>query len=342
MALLLAGTSSHAVESDLARLGAYFESLRIQAGIPALAVAVVNGKDIIWEQAFGWQDVERLIATRTDTPFHLDGVTQLFTATLVLRCVEDGHLSLDDPIGRFERDAPDPHATLREILSHTSSSAGGVAFHYRPERFDLLARPVRACTDNSYRESLANLLDRLAMVDSVPGPDIIYPETLKEGIPSEAAVARYKTVLERLATPYSVDQRRRPSPSQYAATTVTPSGGLISTVRDVAKFDLALKQGILLRPATLSAAWQARQGPDGLSLPHGFGWFLQKYNDELIVWQFGTSPDASSSVVVTVPSRQVTIILLANSDGLVKPFRLAEGDVTASPFVRLFLGLILR
>jgi hypothetical protein len=33
------------------------------------------------------------------------------------------------------------------------------------------------------------------------------------------------------------------------------------------------------------------------------------------------------------------MILLANSDGLVKPFNLAEGNLTASPFARLFLGL---
>jgi len=45
---------------------------------------------------------------------------------------------------------------------------------------------------------------------------------------------------------------------------------------------------------------------------------------------------------VTVPARGYTLILLANSDGLVKPFPLATGSVTASPFVRLFLGLVAR
>jgi len=34
------------------------------------------------------------------------------------------------------------------------------------------------------------------------------------------------------------------------------------------------------------------------------------------------------------------MILLANSDGLVKPFVLAPGDVLASPFARVFLGLL--
>jgi hypothetical protein len=43
-----------------------------------------------------------------------------------------------------------------------------------------------------------------------------------------------------------------------------------------------------------------------------------------------------------VPARGITLILLANSDGLTKPFALATGDVTASPFVRLFLALAIR
>jgi len=38
----------------------------------------------------------------------------------------------------------------------------------------------------------------------------------------------------------------------------------------------------------------------------------------------------------------LTAILLANSDDLVKPFALASGDLTASPFGRLVLGLLVR
>jgi len=45
---------------------------------------------------------------------------------------------------------------------------------------------------------------------------------------------------------------------------------------------------------------------------------------------------------VTVPGRGLTLILLANSDGLSSPFSLSSGDLTASPFGRLFLGLFVR
>jgi hypothetical protein len=42
-----------------------------------------------------------------------------------------------------------------------------------------------------------------------------------------------------------------------------------------------------------------------------------------------------------VPSRDVTLILLANSDGLSAPFALENGDVTTSLYARLFLKLLI-
>ena len=74
-------------------------------------------------------------------------------------------------------------------------------------------------------------------------------------------------------------------------------------------------------------------------LPHGLGWFVQVVGGEPIVWQYGASP-VSSSFMMSLPNRRLTMILLANSNGLVEPFVLTPGDVTASPFARVFLGLV--
>ena len=42
---------------------------------------------------------------------------------------------------------------------------------------------------------------------------------------------------------------------------------------------------------------------------------------------------------MTVPARRLTLILFANSDGLAKLFPLTAGDVTVSPFAKVFLRL---
>jgi CubicO group peptidase (beta-lactamase class C family) len=325
--------------------GAYVESLRAQAGIPGLAVAVVGEDGILWEHAYGRQDLTRAIATRTDTPFHVNGLTETLTASILLRCIEDRRLSLDDPIGKFDQESTDAGATIRQVLTHTTNStnpAGGLVFAYRPERLNPLRFAVRECTDNSHRETMAGLLEQLAMFDSVPGSDVVELKPPAEGVPSRPDAERYAAVLQRLATPYLVDSRGRSSQSQYTETTLTPSNGLISTVRDMARFDLALRQGQLLQPDTLAAAWRAPMGADGRPLPHGLGWFVQTHNGEPVVWQFGMDENASSALMMTVPGRNLTLILMANSDRLVKPLPLAAGDLTVSPFGKLFLSFFVR
>lgn len=321
--------------------GNYLESLRAQAGIPGMVAVIVGPQNIVWQRAYGQQDVEHSVATRLDTPFHVNGLTQVFTTALILRCVEEGRLSLDARVGQYTPNSPDANATIAEILTHTSGPANDQVFSYNPPRLDSLAYVMSACEGEASREMLSDLLDRLAMTDSVPGPDAIDLVPPYEGV-TASAIARYAAVLRRLATPYNVDASGHATPSRYVVTTVKPSDGLITTAPDLARFDLALKQSILLKPDTLAAAWRPPVDRTGRALPHGMGWFAQSYNGRQVLWQFGVAENASSSLMVMVPSQGLTLFVLANSDGLVKPFALAAGDLTVSPFGRVFLSTFAR
>jgi CubicO group peptidase (beta-lactamase class C family) len=139
-----------------------------------------------------------------------------------------------------------------------------------------------------------------------------------------------------------VDARGRATASSYVAATLTPASGMISTVADLERFDLALKKGVVMRQDWRTLAWTPPVGANGQPLPHAYGWFAQTYNGYPIVWQFGVSDNASSSMMITVPSKGLTLILLANSSGLARPFDLSAGDVTVSPFARLFLSIFVR
>lgn len=342
IAWLLLRAPAHAQGLIFEAFGEYLDSLRVQAGIPGLVAAIVGPNDTLWERAYGLQDLERRVSTRPDTPFHADGLTQIVTASMVLRCVEERRLSLEDRAGQFKPDSTEPNATIRQLLTHTYGAPESLAFAYKPERLEPLWLAIGTCTGDSFRETLGNLLQRFAMRDSVPGPDVIELKAPAQGIPDASEREQYARALQRLATPYAIDVRGRATPSQYAAATLTPSSGLVTTIRDFARFDLALRQGLLIRSDTLSAAWRAPVGAGGQPLPHGLGWFVQKYNGEMVVWQLGRGDNASSAFVMTVPGRGLTLILMANSDRLVVPFALTGGDVTVSPFARLFLNLFVR
>lgn len=338
--LVCAPAPAHAQVVVYEVFGAYLDSLRDQAGIPGLAAAIVDDSGVVWERAYGQQDVGLGIATRVDTPFNADGLTQVFTASMTLRCVEERRLSLDARLSEFPVLTAEPDTTLRQLLTHTSGSPENLSFAYRPERLDPLWRILRTCTVDSYRESLSNLFKRLAMNDTVPGANILSIAPPAEGVPEPEDVERYAAVLERRATPYAVDGGGGSVPSFYPETSaaLTPGGGVVTTVLDLAKFDLALRQGLLVFPETLAVAW-ATPASNGVALPHGMGWFAQQFNGELVVWQFGMTPGASSALMLKLPARGLTLILMANSDGLLRLYSPANGDISLSPFARLFLNL---
>ena len=341
--LLLACAPMQAEELAYSRLADYLEALRLQVGIPGLAAAVVGPTEVLWERGFGYQDVARALPMRPDTPLQIDGITQVFTATFVLQCAESNRIQLDDLIGAYTEAAPEPNASLRQLLSHTSGPRQALTFAYRSERLDALDTVISRCEGETYRSVMGRLLERLAMVNSVPGADVLNTLPPPDAAQSTNERARYAAALDRLSTAYAVDGQKRAVQVQFTASTLTPSTGLISTAHDYAQFDLALRSGILMSPQTLAEAWRPAIDGAGRPLPHALGWFVQNYNGDMVVWQFGSGGEnGSSSLVVTLPGRGMTMILMANSTGLVKSLPLARGDVTTSPFARVFLSLFTR
>jgi CubicO group peptidase (beta-lactamase class C family) len=313
----------------------YLDSLREQQGIPGMAAALVQDGQIVWERGFGLQNVEASVAVRPDTPFLVADLSQALASTVLLRkCVDQSHMEVSDPLQRWLPRHPEPNVKLNQLLRHAAPSGG---YQYDPSRFAWLSDVIDECSKKPYPTQLAEeVFDRLGMVDSVPGRDLEDPASPSRLLFTPDRVERYTGVLKRLAVPYRVDSRGRPVRSEYPPKIIDASTGVVSTVRDLARFDAALDRGFLLQADTLELSWSAVAG-----MPTGLGWFVQRYNGELLIWHFGYAKDAFSSLIVKVPSRRLTMILLANSDGLSAPFALSNGDVTRSLFATLFLRLAL-
>jgi CubicO group peptidase (beta-lactamase class C family) len=318
----------------------YLEPLRIQAGIPGLAAAIVQDGAIVWERGLGHRDIEASLPVLPDTPFAIADLTQILTATLVLRCSQRGEVHLDDTIGKYAPSVPDPGATLQQLLVHASPDPRQ-AFKYDPGRFARLSAAVETCGEQPYRKIVAReILDHLVMADSIPGRDILTAPPEVRQLFDANVLDRYAAALKRLATPYKVDRRGRATRGDFPDAGMSGSHGLIASVRDLAEFDKALDTYLLLRPETVEAS-RTNATHNGTTLPTGQGWFVQTYQGERLVWHFGVAPDAFSSMILKIPSRRLTLILLANSDGLSTGFSLADGDVTSSLFARTFLRFFL-
>jgi CubicO group peptidase (beta-lactamase class C family) len=321
-------------------LDIYLEALRQQVGIPGMSAVVVRDGAVIWEKGYGFQNTASRIRATPDTPYLVGDLSGTLAATMILACVEQRHLYLDDPIRKYGAELPEADVTIRDLLSHTTPSAEE-PFAYSPERYGQLTAVMERCEPRSFRNSVAQLLDSNAMRDSVPGTDLWHSDTvLREGEFEAEDVDRYRHVLERMAVPYKVDSRGRAERTELPPMPISASGGLVSTVRDLARLDAALDSTVILRQETLDVAWNPLITPRGFVSPMGLGWFVQSHRGERVVWHFGLIGNAYSSLVVKLPDRKLTFILLANSDGLSAPFQLPSGNVTRSIFATLFLRLV--
>ncbi len=126
---------------------------------------------------------------------------------------------------------------------------------------------------------------------------------------------------------------RRPRPERELA----GGAGIVSTVEDLARYDVALDTGKLGSPALMKKLFTPSKAPDSSDLPYAYGWFVQKYRGETLYWHGGWDEEAGfSALLLKVPARHLTLILLANGEGLWWGNALDKAEVEKSPFAQLF------
>jgi D-alanyl-D-alanine carboxypeptidase len=90
-------------------------------GIPSASVALVQHGGIVYLHAYGKARLEPPMPATTEMQYSIGSVSKQFTAALILMLIEDGKMTLDDPVANYL-----PHltraneVTVRELLSMTA------------------------------------------------------------------------------------------------------------------------------------------------------------------------------------------------------------------------------
>lgn len=331
-----------------ASLGSQFDSLRLAARIPGLAVAILRDTTLLLARGYGLADVERQQPVLPTTPFDIASVSKPISAVVALRLVQDGLLDLDTPMRRF-RDFPpfceatraqggiffgdfacvDDRLTLRHVLSMTANGEPGTRFWYNPPVYSWASRPMAEVAGRPFSLLVDSLVFRPAMM--------AHAARKHRGLPLPAEVAL------RLALPYGVDSAGRrgvasPPPPQGDGA----AGGVVASVLDLARFDVALTTGRLLHAGTHEQMFRAPVSATGQTIPYGLGWFLGDIDGRRVAWHTGLWEGRYSALYLKVlgvaPADRLTLILLANSDGLQWSTRLDEAEIGRSPYARSFLA----
>ncbi len=163
----------------------------------------------------------------------------------------------------------------RRVIGHLfAHAAPGGGFKYDQGRYASLTPVIENCTNTRYADLLnSDMFERLAMFSSVPGAALATPTPQDVEIFTPPQLARFADVLRRSAVPYRVTGGRA-TKSELPPLPLDAATGVVTTVRDLEKFDLALRDNLLLSPQTRQAAWSNVIAGD-VPLPTGFGWFVQ-------------------------------------------------------------------
>lgn len=333
--LLCVLASSSAIAND--RFEPIREHIREQLQerlLPSIAVAVAKDGRIVWEEGFGWADLERRVPADAHTPYSLASISKPITTTGLMTLVRDSKVDLDRPVNDYlgavklvARVGDASQATVRRVANHTA----GLPLHYQ---FFYEDEPYR-------RPSMDETLLRYGNLVSAPGEHYQY-SNLGYGVldyiiervsgQSYAEFMRREVFLPLGMTRTSVDMG--PGLEAYAATRYDrdnrpipfygfdhPGGSAVfSSAHDLVRFGMFhLKSHLpdqkpILPDAMIDEMHRATGGLEGDRYGIGFG--IDDRHGYRVVSHTGSMAGVST-VMWLLPEQGIAIVVLGNaSSGL--------------------------
>jgi len=322
----------------------YVEKQRQQLHLPGVSLAVVRDGQLIKSRGYGLANLELNVRATADTVYEIGSNTKQFTAAAVMMLVEEGKINLDDKLTKYFPEAPESWSgiTVRHLLSHTSGIQNHVAI---PGWLNVFKTSITSETTPA-RDELLKMFFKLPL-EFQPGETWSYDNTgyYLLGIIIEKASGKsyWEFLAERIFHPLGMTATRNTEPQPIVPNRASgyewvndhfenrpilapfiafSAGSILSTVKDMAKWDAALYSEKLLKESSLHQVWAVTKTNDGADAPfdYGFGWFIGHYHEHHLVQHTGGTP-GFSSLIYRFLDDKLTIILLTNhSDRIVDQF----------------------
>jgi CubicO group peptidase (beta-lactamase class C family) len=268
-------------------------------GVPGVSVAVMERGQMVWTHGYGVRTVGQPEAVTADTRFQAASISKLVTATVALRLVDAGQLTLDADVQpllkdwQLPRSDPEPRGpvTVRQLLQHTAGIGtrgfvGYPADQPVPTALEVLngSKPanspaVRVMQTPGQAANYSGggyqvLQQVLTNVSRQPFPALARQQVFD---PLQLAQTDFTQPLARTTTGVaSGHDQGQVLPGRWFTYPELAAAGLWSTPRELATLLLAVRsaaQGTdgFLRPATARALLTSATLPNGQATGHGLG-----------------------------------------------------------------------
>lgn len=332
LASLASAAPALAVPADFAAKADAYLQQAYPANGPGAAVIVTDDGKTIYARGRGLADIQAGTPISPDTVFRIGSITKQFSAAVILQLVEEGKLSLDDPVSKFVPSLPQPGAgaTVRQLLNHTVGvqSYTGIPGWMADEKntgrpytteqmialFKDLPSPSKPGEEYSYNNSGYVLVG--AVIEAVTGKPWHQAVEERTAKPLGLTTIRYgvgEADMPNMAKGYT-DGENGPKPARKIHMSVPhAAGALIGSVEDLARWAQALHHGKVVGKATYAQMIAPTPMPNDEPLPYGLGIGQERVRDRIGIGHgggiFGFSTDS-----IYLPEEDIFVAVFANSD----------------------------
>lgn len=316
------------VSFDVPAIDAYVADYVRAREVVGLSLAIVRDGKIALVKGYGQSSVEPMRPVGAATRFAIGSVTKQFACAAILLLAEDGKLSIHDKVAKYYPDLTRAgDITLYDLMSHVSGYPDYYPLDFVDSRLDKPRGVDQIIKDYatgkldfepgtrwSYSNTGFHILGRV--VERVSGEDfaafverrIFKPagmtQTLFEPKGSEVDFAIGYTSFFLGPVETAVPESKG---WLYTA------GGIASTASDLARWDLALMEGKLLKPESFRRMSEPRRLANGKSADYGCGLAIGRVAGETVL-RHGGAVSGFHAFNAMLPRSRSALVLLTNCE----------------------------
>lgn len=321
----------------------YIQATMAQNQIPGISIAVIQEGEAVLVKGYGLANIEHSVPATEHTVYEIASVGKTFTATLTMMLVEEGVISLEEPIINY-LDLPSAWQSvkIKHILSHQSGipSYTDAPNYWQITRLDLSKSEILALVTDlplKFQPSEFSAYDNTGyyllglMLEKVIGQS--YEDVLRDRLfaplgMNTTVMNHPRNIVPHRAAGYRLFDGKLINKPYYSPSVTYAAGGQLSSVADMVKWEQALNNAIVLKPSTLDMMWTPHPPKQGNNWEKqrcvaGLGWWVLNYSDRRVVGHNGSILGFASNITRFIDDK-ITVILLCNLDKISRPDAIAK------------------
>lgn len=300
---------------------------------PGVSVAVVENGQFEWADGFGLADMENNVPASSLTLYRLASISKALSAIAAMQLWEQGKLDLDAPVQKYCPAFPQKTTpiTTRMVMGHLAGirhyktgpddmeigntrhfddpiqagldffkndplvSEPGSHFHYSTQGYTLVGCVIQGASGAKYTDVMTKNVFQPAGMEHTVVDDrfAIIPYRTRFYEKTESGTTRNADFLD----------------SSYKI----PGGGWLSSAEDMARFEVAILDGKLIKPATRDLMWTPLKPSDGSKDTYGLGWGVSDENGVQVFGHTGGQQGTSTAFLIA-PAQRIGVVVLANME----------------------------